>query len=156
MARAIYLSGKEWVTQLPIDYLDTSLTVDGWETVSADLSGGLPARIWYMIIEQTNNGAAVENFEIELTINGTAYTFSRDNIPSGADFFGLITHELDTGDFDTYLDADPRTMGSRDGDHAVPFIAQYIGLIRVRQTTAVDVGGAQIEVNIVWDRFEDV
>jgi hypothetical protein len=38
---------------------------------------------------------------------------------------------------------------------ATPFNAASIGLIRVRQTTAVDGVTAQIEVNIVWDKLVD-
>ena len=36
---------KYWKTQLPVDYLDTSLTIDTWETVSADLSGGTAQKV---------------------------------------------------------------------------------------------------------------
>lgn len=147
-----------WQTQLPIDYLDTSLVVDTWETVSANLSGGRPARVWYIVLEQTNNGATAETVELEVTINGTAYTFTFANIDSGADYFGYISFNQATGDFDPQITDLPCSTGNSAAlngydDRTVPFTCANVGLIRVRQTSAVDVTSAQIEVNIRWDKL---
>ena len=74
---------QEFIEQIPIDYIDTTLVQNTWETVDADLSDGAPVRILYVIVEQTNNGATGETIELEMTINGTAYTMTFNNIGSG-------------------------------------------------------------------------
>jgi len=145
---------KTWQSQLPIDYLDASLTINTWETVDADLSEGDPARLVYVIVEQTNNGAAVEDIELEITINGTAYTWTLSGIASGALIYCGISANLATGDFETVSQAtNPRMVQALDDDHSHPFVAESIGLIRTQQTSAVDGVSAQIEVNIVWDKL---
>ena len=67
---------KWWKRQPPIDWIDTSIVQDAWETVTSDLSSGKKAKIFVCLVEQTNNGATAEDLEIEITINGTAYTWS--------------------------------------------------------------------------------
>jgi len=148
--------GVHWKTQLPVDYIDTSLVINTWETVVADLSGGKPARLWFIIVEQTNNGATAENLELELTINGTAYTVSLAAIASGVAQFVNVTHELTAGDFTLAFGTQVGTVGTfdRSPNKSIPFIAENITLIRVRQITDVDITSAQIEVNLVWDRLE--
>lgn len=152
-------SGKSvvyWQTQLPIDYIDTSLVINTWETVSSNLSGGKPARIWYVLLEQTNNGATDEDIELEITINGTAYTFTQTAV-SGTQYRLRFSYELTGGDFNPVLSTSAVMFGSAgSGTFSVPFNCSSIGLIRVRQTSAVDVTAAQIEVNIVWDKLVGV
>lgn len=147
------LTGPYWRSQLPVDYLDTTLTINTWETVDANLSDGSPARIWFIMVEQTNNGATTETIEIEITINGTAYTRSR-SMSSGTIYYIIVTANLTTGDFTL---ADSTTASTVRGypqvNAAVPFNAASVGLIRVRQTTSVDATAAQIEVNVVWDKL---
>jgi len=148
---------KFWKTQLPVDYIDTSLVINTWETVSADLSGGKPARLWYMLVEQTNNGAAAEDIELEVTINGTAYTWI-GSCDSGTVYGGYIQYNLSAGDFVPSLSTTKYTVASPTlSNHvAMPFVASSVGLVRVRQTSAVDGVSAQIEVNIVWDKLVGV
>jgi len=144
-----------WKTQLPVDYLDTTLVQNTWENVSADLSEGMPARLWYIIVEQTNNAASAEDLELEITINGTAYTASLGAIASGALNFVAVSAVLTAGDF-TLTDAtsDMTAMTATvNTEKSIPFIAESVGLIRVRQTSDVDVTSAQIEVTIVWDKL---
>jgi len=150
------MKGVYWKTQLPIDYIDTTLTINDWETVDADLSEGLPTRLWYMYIEQTNNGAAAEDIELELTINGTAYTWSV-TANSGTRYFCIFSYNLSAGDLETAVSTSILSvMGGLEGDQTCPFTAESISLIRTRQTTAVDGVSAQIEVNIVWDKLKSV
>lgn len=141
-----------WQSQLPVDYIDNSLTINNWETIVADLSGGDPARLWWIIVEQTNNGAAVENFELEITINGTAYTFAQAAAVSGTQYFGLMYYTLTAGDFTPLFTTSTHTVGNPVSTaQGIPFTAETVSLIRIRQTTAVDVVAASLEVNIVWD-----
>lgn len=142
-----------WQTQIPTDYIDTSLTINTWENVSADLSGGQPARLWYVIVEQTNNGAAVETIELEITFNGTARTWTLAGIASGTPIYCIITSNQSASDFETSSTTSVQQVMSLDVDHSVPLTASSIGLIRTQQTTAVDGVSAQIEVNIVWDKL---
>jgi len=149
-----WLKSAYWQTQVPVDYIDTSLVINTWETVVADLSGGKPAKIWSIEVEQTNNGATDETIELEITINGTAYVFTRSCI-SGTIYFGTFL-QLSTGtDFTPQLNASSFTTGATklSANQAIPFMASSVGLIRVRQTTAVDVTSAQIEVNITWEKL---
>jgi len=146
--------GVYWRTQLPVDYIDTSLVQNTWENVVADLSGGKPARLWLIIVEQENNGATVETIELEITINGTAYTWTLTGIASGTPNYCYISTGLTAGDFTTANGATIYTVLAADPDLSVPFTVESVGLIRVRQTTDVDGTSAQIEVNVVWDRLE--
>lgn len=145
---------RYWKTQLPVDYLDASLTQNLWETVDLDLSDGEPAKLWWIIVEQTNDGAAVETIELEITINGTAYTWTLTGIASGTPSYCFFAFSLAAGDFNPVASTTARTCGNpMNGDEAVPFCAESVGLIRVRQTTGVDPTAAQIEVNIVWEKL---
>lgn len=147
-----------WRTQLPVDYLDTSLVMNNFENVSADLSEGVPARIWYIRVEQTNNGVTAEDVELEITINGTAYTVGLAGIASGTPMYVRLIADLAAGDFSFVDYATLYQLGDGLGAQqtAIPFTADSIGLIRVRQTTGVDPVAAQIEVNIIWDKLERV
>lgn len=153
------LSGKSlvyWQTQKPIDYLDTSLVVDTWENVSDDLGAGKPVKIWSVIIEQTNNGAAVENLELEISINGVPHIWSIANAASGTPYYCYITNEQSAGNYGVASSSSARTFNSLGlGNISIPF-SQLISLIRVRQTTNVDVVSAQIEVNITFAKLVGV
>jgi len=148
---------RYWKTQVPVDYIDTSLVINTWETVVANLSGGKPARLWYIIIEQTNNGATAENLELEITINGTAYTVTV-TADSAGQYFVFLQYARAAGDFSFAVGAKDTAYtvlsAALSSHSSMPFTAASVGLIRVRQTTDVDGTSAQIEVNIVWDRLE--
>jgi len=145
-----------WKTQLPVDYLNNTLVMNAWLQVIADLGGGQSARLWYIVLEQTNNGATAENLELEITINGTVYTFT-GTFDSGTQYFCVIGLSLTGGDFTPVVVTTSNTVGNEVSDYeAVPFIAENISLIRVRQTTNVDVTTAQIEVNIIWEKLTAV
>ena len=141
-----------WKTQKPIDYLDTTLTINTYEEVTADLSGGRPARLWYILLEQTNNGATQEDLTLEITINGTAYEFTI-TATSGTQYHCIMSYDLTTGDFTPAVTSTDMTVGSSFTNFAVPFDAASVGLIRVKQTTDVDGTSAQIEVNIIWEKL---
>jgi len=146
---------RYWKSQLPVDYLDTSLVINTWENVVADLSGGKPAKLWWIMLMQTNNGATNEDLELEITINGTAYTFTITAV-SGTIYYCRFTYEQSAGDFYPLAGTDIVTVGTgvAVAGSPIPFIRENVGLIRVRQTTDVDLTSASIEVNIVWERLE--
>ena len=145
-----------WKTQPPIDFIDNTIVADAWEEVTADLSEGKPAKLWRVIIEQTNNGAGAEDLELEMTINGVAYTITMGAMVSGARWYVFLNRNLATGALELIASAVAATMGATGlSVHiAIPFVASTVGLVRVRQTSAVDVVSAQIEVNISWDKKE--
>lgn len=142
-----------WRSQLPVDFIDATIVINAWETVEADLSEGLPARLWHIEVEQTNNGAAAEDLEFEITINGTAYTVTLSGIASGVISYIHVSNNLSGGDFLFLGSTQIRTVGTFVNFNAIPFNAASVELIRVRQTTAVDVVSAQIEVNMKWDKL---
>lgn len=144
-------------TQLPVDYINTSLVINTFEIVNSDLSGGKPCKLWYIIIEQTNNGATAEDIQVDIVINGTSYTFARANAVSGTPYYGNISHILSAGDFECSLSATPSAVSAVIiTNQALPFIADSVGLIREKQTTDVDLTAAQIEVNIIWEKLEAI
>lgn len=148
--------GKYWKTQLPVDYIDTSLTINTYENVSADLSGGKPAKLIYIQVEQTNNGLTAETIVLEVTINGTAYEFTAA-LDSGSKYYCRVTESLSASDFATQLTATVSCVGTAlDNTKNIPLTAKSVGLIRVKQTTSVDATSAQIEVNIIWEKLVDV
>lgn len=149
---------KIWKTQPPIDYIDNTITISTPETVIANLSGGEPCKLWYIIVEQTNNGATVEDIDLHITINGVVRTITFTALPSGVPHYVicLITR---TGATFTFGDGGTAilTVGEPlDIRNALPFRADSVGLITVEQTTAVDVTAASIEVNITWELLEDI
>ena len=142
-----------WKTQKPVDYLDNSLVQNTWENVVADLSGGKPTKLWYIIVKQTNNGATDEDIEFEITINGVAHTFSATCV-SGTEMFCFFNRSLAAGTWGCSMVSTKYSCNESVVDSkAVPFTAETVGLIRVRQTSDVDGVSAQIEVNIVWDKL---
>lgn len=138
--------------QLPIDYIDTSLVINTWETIVADLSSGRPCQLGHMYIEQTNNGATAEDIELEITINGTAYTWTIA-AASGTPYYLFISSALTAGDFQTASSATSYSVGTQVSSLYKPFNAAYVSLIRVRQTSDVDGISAQIEFNLAWDKL---
>ena len=149
-----------WKTQLPIDYLDASLTINTPEVVSADLSSGKPAKIWVIEIEQTNNGATDETIVLHITMPNpstgaeTVYDVTITTAGDGAIHWVYLNRALATGDYSFITSTSARTMGSNNmATTAIPFTAGYVGLITVEQTSTVDVTTAQIEVNIQWEKL---
>jgi hypothetical protein len=153
-----------WKDQLPIDFIETTIVINTWNTVIANLSGGDPAMLLYLYFEQTNNGATGETIECEITINGTAYTEAVAGLSSGSIQYVYMEPNLTGGDFTINGSTTATSFGT---GSIVPiegvrpyinnwFIAESIGLIRIRQTSAVDVVSAQIEVNAVWRKLERV
>ena len=144
-------------TQLPVDFNDTTIVQNAWEEVVADLSEGAPAQLWYCIVTQTNDGATNETLELEITINGTAYTVTLTNIASADLIYVFVHHTLTAGDFTLSSTTNKWGFGQAlDLRYAVPFTAESVGLIRVRQTSAVDPVSASIDVNFRWDKLEFV
>lgn len=124
-----------------LDYLNATIVQNTWYTPFASTRN---VKAWYLIVEQTNNGATNENIVVELTINGTVYTRNINNAVSGTAYYvfmfidGTMTHGTGT-----------RQMLSLDADQSAPLETRSLQ-IRVRQTTAVDPTAAQIEVNMVY------
>ena len=143
---------KFWKTQKPVDYLDDSLVQNTWENVVADLSEGLPARIWFIILEQTNDGATAEDIELEVTIEGTTKTWS-GTLDSGSQYYGFLDKNGDPQFHVANAQCTLRDVQPT-GDVAIGGTYRDVGLIRVRQTSDVDGVSAQIEVNVVWDKME--
>ena len=155
-----------FLTQLPIDYATASvvdpLVINDWYTAVADLSGGKPVKFVGIIIEQTNTDVTAETIELEITlahpVTGvmTTYTFAMA-LDSGTAYYGIIEYSLDTGNFTLTLttsQTQPLWIGEKYSSHS--FTVGAVGLIRTRQTTAVDAVSAYIEVNIVWEKLTAV
>ncbi len=100
----------------------------------------------YLVVEQTNNGAANETIEIELTINGTIYLLSI-LVGSGSENY----YSLDING--VIVSTVSNQMLSLDADQSAPLETRSLG-IRVRQTSVVDVVSAIIEVNMVYGILE--
>ena len=142
---------KFWKTQLPVDYIDTTLTHNVWETAIANLSGGKHIKIWIFKVEQTNNGATAEDLEVEITFNGTAYLISLNAMDSAEMYYLFVTVNLTAGDFFIFHTTSEVSFGRGESivsAMAIPFVADNASLVRVRQTSDVDVTSAQIEINI--------
>ena len=101
----------------------------------------------YLIIEQTNDGAAAETIEVELTVDGTVYSKSISMNSASPAYFFLTNEGVVNGSY-TVLQ-----MLSLDADQSAPLETRSLG-IRVRQTSAVDATGAVIEVNMVYETKE--
>ena len=124
-----------------LDYLNDALTINVWYTPLATTRN---VKAYYLIVAQTNNGAADEDIEVELTIDGTVYTVIKSMI-SGQVYYYRMTPigTIDPGS------TNPYQMLSLDLDQSAPLETRSLG-IRVRQTSAVDATGAVIEVNMVY------
>lgn len=145
-----------WKTQLPVDFIDNSLTINDWSEVSADLSGGKPVRLWTIAVAQTNNASSSETVELELILNGTAYTITLTGITSGTVYFNHLKDLLSGGDWVFENTVSEVAAGARIIENAIPLTVDSVGLIRVRQTSTVDATSAQIEVNITWEKLVGV
>ena len=129
-----------------LDY-DTSVVVDPivqntWYVALVPTSN---VKAYYLIIEQTNDGAAAEDIEVELTIDNVAQVGST-NMASGTVHYVFLGINGTSGAVAT----SPRQLLSLDLDQSAPLETRSLG-IRVRQTSAVDVTSAQIEVNMVYE-----
>jgi len=105
-------------------------------------------KAYYLIIKQTNTGATIENIEAELIIDGIVTTDVRD-FTSGVEYY---TRFSNTYDFDIKYNI-PTQLLALDLDQSAPLETRSLG-IRVRQTTAVDITSAIIEVNMVYATLE--
>ncbi len=133
----------DWDTanDVPID----PIVINDWYIALAEIRN---VKAWYLIIEQTNNGATDETIVTELTINGVVYTSARNQV-SGQPYYQYLT--LD-GVIERELAI--RQIVSLDNDQSAPLETRSLA-IRVRQTTAVDAISAIIEVNLVYDTLEE-
>ena len=133
-----------------LDYITSSvvdpIVINTWYVALAPTRN---VKAWYLIIEQTNDGAAVETIEVELTIDDIVYTDTLAGVASGA--INYMTFDTD-GVFGT-TGATIGQLLSLDADQSAPLETRSLG-IRVRQTTAVDATGATIEVNMVYETKE--
>ena len=141
MGQVHYSPGVERFEYRNLDYINTSLVQNTWYTALATTRN---VRAWYLVVEQTNNGAAAENIEVELTIDGTSITDSQ-NMNSGDVHYLLLSDE---GAIQWSVGS-VRQILSLDADQSAPLQTRSLG-IRVRQTSAVDVTSAIIEVNLVY------
>ena len=104
-------------------------------------------KAYYLIVEQTNTGATAENVGIELTINGTPITGTR-TLNSGTPYYIYLA-----GGWAITESVVVSQILSLDADQSAPLETRSLG-IRVRQTTAVDLVSAVIEVNMVYATLE--
>ena len=102
-------------------------------------------RAFYLIVEQTNNGATDENLEVELTVDGVVHLGTIPGATNGTPFYKYIDY---SGGF--WASATVRQILALDLDQSAPLETRRLE-IRVRQTSAVDLTAAQIEVNMVYD-----
>ena len=125
---------------------DTSTVVqNAWNTPLDTTSN--PVKIYYLVFEQTNNGATVETVSLEITTNGTAHT-TTSAVNSGAKMY-------------VYFDEDGaiqrgtsvRQLLSQELDNSAPLETKSVK-IRIRQTTGVDPVSASLEVNMVYGEAE--
>lgn len=143
------------VTSFPIDYIDTTLVINTWETITGFSSGGKRCKILYMYIEQTNNGATDEDLELELTYldqNGTTRTITFSlTAASGQRYYCYLTGDLTGGIFTGATSTSVYPMVTRGTDNIEGWKLRALTSARVRQTTDVDVVAAQIELNAIWE-----
>ena len=116
-----------WMGHLPIDFLDDTIVQNTWETVSANMSGGEPTKMWFIIVEQTNNGNTDEDIELEMTIDGTAYTGSA-TMTSGTPYYFYATWDLSAGDWNLWRTSNRVTAAAPETRVAIPWIVGDVGL----------------------------
>ena len=104
-------------------------------------------KAWYLVVEQTNNGATIESIEVELTINGVV----TPRVISAAN--GTLHYMMFDIDGDLQLSSTAIQMLSLDLDQSAPLETRSLRG-RVRQTTTVDLVSAIIEVNMVYATLE--
>ena len=106
-------------------------------------------KAFYIIVEQTNAGAAAETIVAELTIDGTVYTWTQV-AGSGTPYYlyfntvGALTDAVSA-----------HQLLSLDADQSAPLETRSLQ-IRVRQTSVVDLVSAIIEVNMVYSILEGI
>ncbi len=101
-------------------------------------------KAFYLIVEQTNNGATAENLEVELTVDGVVHLGTIPGATNGTPFYKYIDY---SGGF--WASATVRQILALDLDQSAPLETESLK-IRVKQTSAVDAVSAQIEVNMVY------
>ena len=130
-----------------LDY-DTSatdpITINTWYVPLLPTAN---VKAYYLIVEQTNNGATAEDIVVELTIDGTV-VFASLGCASGTVYY-MRLDEVGGLRFSGTV----RQVLSLDDDQSAPLEDVSLG-IRVRQTSAVDAVSAIIEVNMVYATLE--
>ena len=101
-------------------------------------------KLFYLISEQTNDGAAAETIEVRLTRNG-----GTPNLNSGARDSGVQYHYRFAMEGSFVIDGSEQQLLSLDGDQSVSLETESL-LIEARQTSVVDAVSAQIEINGVY------
>ncbi len=129
-----------------LDWIETTIVQNDWLTPLNTVRG---IKAFYLIVEQTNNGAAAESIEVELTINGSTKTASLVDIASGSAYYLTLNADGDLAS----LGVATRQLLALDADQSAPLETKSLK-IRVRQTTAVDGVSAQIEVNLVYEELQ--
>lgn len=106
-------------------------------------------KMLYCQVEQTNNGAAPEDLEVEFTIDGAVINRALPGEVSGA------TNYMIVNTLRQLLGSGPaaRMILANDPDQAAPLETRSLR-IKVRQTSAVDLVSAFIEVNANYFTLE--
>lgn len=129
-----------------LDYFNNAITINDWY---APLAETQDVKAWYLVMEQTNNGAAAEDIEVELTINGGAPIVAAIGAAvSGTPYYIILGLWGVAGSTDV-----PQQLLALDVDQSAPLETRSLQ-VRVRQTTAVDGVSASIEVNMVYATLE--
>lgn len=127
-----------------LDWISTSVDaiviLNKWYT---PLTTTRNVKAWYLVVEQTNNGATNENIEVELNIDGTPLVYAAV-ANSGTTYYIHFA-------FDGTLISGTGAwqIGSLDVDQSAPLETRSLQ-VRVRQTSVVDITAAQIEVNMIY------
>lgn len=117
------------------------IVINTWYTALATTRN---VKGYYLIVEQTNNGATVETIATELTVNGTTYTNTDAAAASGVLQYMYFDENGALQNTGT-----AQQLMALDVDQSAPLETKSLQ-IRVRQTTVVDLTTAQIEVNLVY------
>ena len=133
-----------------IDYITTAVedpvVINTWYTVMPTTED---VKLWYVVFEQTNNGATAETVECEFTINGGAPVVAAGaGLDSGNQYYAMVDLAA-VGS----VSGDVYQVSSGETDQSAPLETRSLQ-IRVRQTSAVDLVSAQIECNIVYATLE--
>jgi len=128
-------------TDVPVD----PVVINTWYTALAVTRN---VKVYYLIVEQTNTGASNEDWELEITHDGTVTVCTGAGIGSGDVAY---VYFLPDGTATPIVQV--RQILSLDPDQSAPLETRSLG-IRVRQTSAVDITSAIIEVNMVYETLE--
>lgn len=154
-----------WLDQLPVDYSTSGVAnpvvINTWYTVESDLSDGKPAKLGYILVEQTNNGATAEDLEIEITIinpdgSSETITWTITGATNGTPYFLYFANTLLASTFQPIQSTSGFVAFGKSSADKSYFNVRAISQIRVRQTSAVDLVSAYIEFNMDWKKLTAV